>query len=147
MEFSDIHECDSLCAATYSGVGRKPKPWCERFADKLVYVGECWLWRAAVDKLDNERNRLNFSLRQGDLHERFGCNSMDACRWIYQRVIGEIPEGLQLDHFYCNNWRCVNPFHLEPVTNLENNSRYAEIRAKWTVRDSSGKFAGRLGVA
>lgn len=147
MEFADLHICDELCETKYSGFGRPPTPWCVRFAKKIVYIENgCWLWRSAIGKLDKERNRLNFSLRQGDLHEKFGCIQMDACRWIYQRVIGAIPEGLQLDHFYCNNWRCVNPYHLEPVTHLENNSRYAPIRATWTIHDSFGRFAGRLGV-
>lgn len=135
-------ECDDLCVVAYSGVGRPPEPWCDRFARKIVYQDDCWFWRSAINKKDSERNRLNFSLRQGDLHLKFGVVQMDACRWIYQRIIGPIPEGLQLDHFYCNNWRCVNPRHLEPVTNLENNRRYAPIRATWTIRNR-GSFAGR----
>lgn len=146
MNFWGIHECDELCVVKYYGVGRPPTPWCKRFASHILYIDECWIWENVVDKRDCERNRLNFSLRCGDLADRVGNYQIDACRWIYERVVGPIPDGLQLDHFFCNNWRCVHPYHTEPVTNLENNSRYASTRATWTQRDSLGRFNGRLEV-
>lgn len=146
MKFYDVHNCDGLCVVEYSGIGRPPTPWCKRFEDKIIYVGECWIWKAAKDKADSERNRLTFSLRCGKLSDVIGKYQMDACRWIYERVIGTISDELTIDHFECNNWRCVNPYHLEAVTNLENNSRYAQIRKTWTIFDSSGKFAGRSDV-
>ena len=36
---------------------------------------------------------------------------------------GEIPKGLVLDHYYCQNRNCCNPDHLEPVTPQENTRR------------------------
>lgn len=141
--FREIHICDDWCTVNPCGVGRPPTPWCERFESHILYVGDCWIWKSVANKLDCERNRLNFSLRQSDLHNRVGVVQMDACRWIYTRTIGEIPEGLQLDHWYCENWRCVHPEHLEPVTNLENNERYSFKRKEWTIRDELGRFAGR----
>lgn len=45
-----------------------------------------------------------------------------AHRLIYTMLIGEIPEGMVLDHL-CRNRRCVNPHHLEPVTVKENTHR------------------------
>lgn len=45
-----------------------------------------------------------------------------AHRAYYEQEIGPIPAGLQMDHL-CRNKRCVNPAHLEPVTNRENQRR------------------------
>ena len=42
-----------------------------------------------------------------------------AHRFIYERIKGPIPIGLELDHL-CRNKACVNPDHLEPVTHREN---------------------------
>jgi hypothetical protein len=40
-------------------------------------------------------------------------------RYAYELLVGPIPEGMQLDHL-CRVRHCVNPDHLEPVTNREN---------------------------
>lgn len=42
-----------------------------------------------------------------------------AHRVRYEREIGPIPEGMELDHI-CRNAACCNPQHLEPVTHREN---------------------------
>lgn len=38
---------------------------------------------------------------------------------LYETLVGPVPDGLQLDHL-CRNRICVNPAHLEPVTQREN---------------------------
>lgn len=54
-----------------------------------------------------------------------------AHRVVYEYLVGPIPEGLQLDHL-CRVRNCVNPDHLEPVTNRENTIRgiAAEVNAR-----------------
>jgi hypothetical protein len=50
-----------------------------------------------------------------------------AHRLAYELEVGPIPEGLVLDHL-CSNPACVNPAHLEPVTQKENVRRGANAR-------------------
>jgi hypothetical protein len=52
-----------------------------------------------------------------------------AHRWSYEYFIANIPSGLDLDHL-CRNRACVNPWHLEPVTNEVNVKRGADARRK-----------------
>lgn len=40
-------------------------------------------------------------------------------RVTYERLVGPIPEGHEIDHL-CRNRACCNPEHLEPVTRSEN---------------------------
>lgn len=139
--FPEGHICDADCEVIWSGVGRPPKPWCKRFADKFeVDEWGCWIWISAAGKSDAQRNRLNFATGvETEPH------ATDACRWIYTKMVGPIPEGMQIDHT-CEDWRCVNWSHLEPVTPLENQRRYRKTRARWVQRDHEGKFRGRKEV-
>jgi hypothetical protein len=46
-----------------------------------------------------------------------------AHRFAWETFVGPIPEGLVIDHVLaagCTHRNCVNPDHLEPVTQLEN---------------------------
>lgn len=81
----------------------------DRFWDKVNKTDDCWLWLGA---------RHN----QGYGHFRLNGKIEKAHRVSYRFVVGDIPKGLQLDHL-CKNVACVNPYHLEPVTNRENTSR------------------------
>jgi hypothetical protein len=62
-----------------------------------------------------------------------------AHRVAYELTIGPIPNGLVLDHL-CRNRICVNPHHMEPVTQRENIMRgdlevsVEAIRRHWRSR-------------
>jgi hypothetical protein len=52
-----------------------------------------------------------------------------AHRIAYEGAKGPIPEGLQIDHL-CRRRNCVNPDHLEPVTQAENLKRARQTHCK-----------------
>lgn len=66
----------------------------------------CWIWKGR--KNDDGYGRIVFKRKQRYLH-----------RFVYEHVIGPIPEGLELDHL-CRNRACINPLHVTPVTHREN---------------------------
>jgi len=59
---------------------------------------------------------------------RFTLNSVHflAHRASHLLFKGDIPQGYDVDHFYCNNNYCVNPGHLEAVTHAVNIRRAAD---------------------
>jgi len=70
----------------------------------------CWLWTGAVSAKGYGRLKV-------------GTRTVPAHRACYELLAGPIPkERPQLDHL-CAVKRCVNPEHLEPVTNAENSRR------------------------
>jgi hypothetical protein len=79
----------------------------QRFEGKLVPgPGDCWTWQGNRDR---------------DGYGRFKVRGTEwrAHRWSYTYHVSDIPDGLQLDHL-CRNRSCVNPHHLDPVTNKVN---------------------------
>lgn len=72
--------------------------------------GPCWAWtgRLTVKRYAAIRGRLGH-------------------RVIYELLIGNVPDGLELDH-RCFQRHCVSPHHLEPVTHRENLDRSVAVR-------------------
>ena len=75
----------------------------------LVVPNGCWMWEGPTAK---------------DGYPKTGINgrTLAAHRWMYERLVGPIPEGMTLDHL-CRHVACVNPKHLEPCLNIENIAR------------------------
>lgn len=79
-------------------------------------LGPCWEWIGDLTTAGYGRITINVK-------------SAMAHRVSYEWLVGEIPEGLDLDHL-CRVRRCIKsiadefgPAHLEPVTRKENNLR------------------------
>lgn len=93
----------------------------ERFAARVTIGSpeQCWLWQGPTIPHTGYGAFWPYGRAGGKQY---------AHRYAYERWVGPIPEGMQLDHLChtadvdcdwrvdCPHRRCVNPAHLEPVT-------------------------------
>lgn len=86
----------------------------EHFRRKVLIIPfvECWLWIGAIAGRRGQE--------YGKFHEK--SKGVPAHRWLYERTIGKVAEGLELDHL-CRQRLCVRPSHMEPVTHTINVQR------------------------
>lgn len=87
--------------------GRRPKVGvaADKVIDGIELKNTCWEW--------------NKSLRRGYGRIKQDGKMLGAHRVVYEHLVGKIPNGMILDHV-CRNRSCVNPQHLEIVSNKEN---------------------------
>ena len=69
----------------------------------------CWIWQGRIEK--NGYGRVYVGDEKVGVHRLF-----------YETLVAEIPTGHQIDHL-CKVRSCVNPNHLEAVSQYENNMR------------------------
>lgn len=79
-----------------------------RVWDKITVTEGCWTWTGAGSG-GSDPYGVTWD----------GERRVKAHRLTYEAAYGPIGEGLVLDHL-CRTHLCVNPTHLEPVTNAEN---------------------------
>lgn len=94
----------------------------------------CWRWVGDRTSANYGRMRRRYRERQSPIL---------AHRFAYTVLVGPIPTGLVIDHL-CRNTLCVNPAHLEVVTQGENVRRGWERKRQ---RETQGAAAPMRVVA
>lgn len=107
------HVAKGLCSMHYNRLrktgttsARRTPTTAERFWAKVDKTSTCWLWTGHRAEYGHATFKLD------------GRNT-SAYRYAWEQLRGPIPDSLVLDHICRIPW-CVNPDHLEPVTNGEN---------------------------
>lgn len=85
-----------------------PDSWKTRY--EIDPRTQCWNWTAYT----NDDGYGIISQGRGRRYR--------AHRYVYERLVGPIPEGRELDH-KCRNHGCINPRHMDPVTHKLNTLR------------------------
>lgn len=93
------------------------RDWTDRFLAKIDDAeGGCWQWNAHRQTNGYAQFKISGRVRL-------------AHRVAYETLRGPIPDGAVIDHL-CRNRSCVNPAHLEPVTQQTNVLRGVGIAAR-----------------
>lgn len=98
----------------------------ENFIEDKIFLNSFW---KKVVKMKNCWNWVACKGQDGYGHLSVNGKNFRAHRISYMISNGEIPEGFQIDHL-CRNTSCVNPKHLEAVTQRENIMRGFGITAQ-----------------
>ncbi len=117
--------CRSWCEKHYSRWKRHrditdPPTREEHFWLDVDKSKDCWRWR-------NSHSHLGYALVMW-----FG-KTRPAHRIAYELTRGPIPDGLVIDHLCRNRW-CLNPDHMEPVTQRENVLRGEGVAARHAAK-------------
>lgn len=110
-------------------VSSRAAPPEERFWNfvELIPFHSCWEWVGC-------KNKWGYGAFNPGPKSKIGTQ---AHRFSYTRFKGEIPIGLVLDHL-CKNRACVNPEHLQPVSQRENVLRSDSIIGKPVTKCNRG---------
>lgn len=85
-----------------------------RLLNKMAQINGCWIWQGT--------ERKNGYGGAGKRLSRGKWSTVSAHRLSYETFVGPIPKGLTIDHL-CRTKLCINPDHLEAVSQKVNNFR------------------------
>lgn len=131
--------CSKKASQIGNAVGQVLKQWVSASSPT-----ECWEWTIKVDQ------------KTGYGQKTWGNRTVLAHRWMYEVFNGPIPSELVIDHL-CRNRKCVNPWHLEPVTQSTNVSRgrgakitleqREQIKSRRRAGEDPGLIAREYGIS
>lgn len=138
QDCNNVHYGLGYCAMHYQRVRMRGttdrhdwrRPPIERFAQLTERGDDCWQWLGTI-------NPRGYGLFFD------GERMVAAHRWAYEHFIGPIPAGLYIDHLChqncaggngCLHRSCVNPAHMEPVTNRTNVVRGMAARGDSAIK-------------
>ena len=111
------------------------------FMKHVEKTDTCWIWKGAYGLYNLRFKPLKYGFYSTVLPTK---RRVGAHRWSYELHKGPIPKGLQIDHL-CKNTLCVNPDHLEAVTqqtNLLRSDCVTTLNRKKTHCPSGHKYDG-----
>lgn len=79
------------------------------------YHTPCWIWQRGKSGVGRPMAYVT------------GRNMLLAYRLTYELFVGPVPENTTLDHLCCEP-TCINPNHLEAVTDRENRRRAGQVK-------------------
>jgi hypothetical protein len=91
----------------------------------------CWYWTGGCDT----SGYAKFKLRD---------RTLQVHRYAYEKLVGEIPEAMTLDHRNCTSRRCIHPDHMDVVTGSENSTRANATKWHDLKFDSEGNATSRV---
>src|SRR5215472_9435079 len=106
-----FHEVLRVCSRRDTGLNlltQQENKMIDELFDRFIFPepnSGCWIWMGFVNE-NGYGKVVRPSIRKSPIA---------AHRYAFEKVKGEIPSGLDLDHL-CRVRCCVNPDHLEPVT-------------------------------
>lgn len=142
VRYVSLHHHSGLCQVRWLGIGRPPKPWCERMYAKISIgdTDECWPWIPAMGRVVAGYPRLacsmNFAVNIPG-HPR----QMGAPRWLWFAERGDIPDNHDIDHI-CEKFFCMNIQHMQCVPSLVNQGDLNKERGVYRrrTRDAKGRY-------
>lgn len=97
------------------------RPLLDRLMGRIEARGSCWQWIGRLDVGGYGVGWVHDETQKG--------LSRKAHRLVWETLVGPIPTGLTLDHL-CRNRACVNPMHLDPVSQRTNILRGEGLAAR-----------------